>query len=443
MKNIRTPLKNSFFGGLSGFWKKPPSRDSSSEKKPGFSGEDAKSRAGFPDLSVMFLLWVGAAISISEIYTGGLLAPLGFGRGMAAIVIGHAAGTGLLALGGQVSFIRRRSAMESAAFSLGRNGGRLAALCNVVQLAGWTVVMVVQAGNAFTALFPLPFAPVSFALGLLVLLWALIFGSPARWINGAVVILLAVLCGVLFWESAGGGPGPAVFSEPLSFTLALELSIAMPVSWLPLAGDYSCRAKDTLCASVMPFAGYFLGSVFMYGFGLFIALETGGDFFTLIAASRFRLAACAVVVFSTLTTAFLDLYSAAVSSTRIVSVKKPRRPVLVLGLFAAIVAAVFPAESYSGFLTGFLTAIGAVFVPLYGVIFIDFFMKRPENKSPLGINLPGLAAAAGGTAVYMLCAKNGWGIPTLLAVAAVAILYIPVIAVAEKSVRRKRSVTDD
>ncbi|MDR1444568.1 MAG: permease [Treponema sp.] len=377
--------------------------------------------------NTMFLLWVGAAISISEIYTGGLLASLGFGKALTAIIAGHIIGTGLLALGGYISFIRRRSAMDSAAFSLGRNGGNMAALCNVVQLAGWTVVMVVQAGSAVTAIFPaLPFAPVSLALGLLVLLWALIFGSPAQGINNVVVVLLAVLCAVLFWESAGRAAVPAVFPGRLSFALALELSIAMPVSWLPLAGDYCFREKNALNASAAPFAGYFLGSVCMYGFGLFIAVKTGSDFFALIAASRFRFIACAVVVFSTLTTAFLDLYSAGVSSRRIVTVKNSRIPVLAIGLFAAVVSAFFPAEQYSGFLTGFLTAIGMVFAPLYGVIFIDFFMKRPEDKSPWGLNLPGLAAALAGMAVYAFCARLEWGIPTLLSLAAVVIIYIPV-----------------
>jgi putative hydroxymethylpyrimidine transporter CytX len=378
--------------------------------------------------NTIFLLWVGAAISISEIYTGGLLAPLGFGRAMTAIIIGHFIGTGLLALGGYVSFIRQRSAMDSAAFSLGRNGGSLVALCNVVQLTGWTLVMVVQAGSAITAIFPrFTFAPVSLALGLLVLLWALMFGSPAQWINSAVVILLAFLCAVLFRESARSPGTPAVFSGGLSFALALELSIAMPVSWLPLAGDYSYRAKDPRCAWLMPFAGYFLGSVFMYSFGLFITLKTGSDFFVLIAASRFRLVACMVVVFSTLTTAFLDLYSAAVSSGRIITVKNLRFPILVIGLFAAILSAVFPVEKYSGFLTNFLTAIGMVFVPVYGVIFTDFFMKRSEDRSLRGINLPGLAAALAGMAVYFLCTRREFGIPSLLSMAVVVIIYVPVV----------------
>lgn len=38
------------------------------------------------------LLWFGAGISIAEILTGMLLAPLGFGKGLLAIIIGHVIG---------------------------------------------------------------------------------------------------------------------------------------------------------------------------------------------------------------------------------------------------------------------------------------------------------------------------------------------------------------
>ena len=38
------------------------------------------------------LIWFGAAVSIAEILTGSLIAPLGFSRGAAAVVIGHIIG---------------------------------------------------------------------------------------------------------------------------------------------------------------------------------------------------------------------------------------------------------------------------------------------------------------------------------------------------------------
>ena len=38
------------------------------------------------------LIWFGAAVSIAEILAGSLIAPLGFSRGAADVVIGHSIG---------------------------------------------------------------------------------------------------------------------------------------------------------------------------------------------------------------------------------------------------------------------------------------------------------------------------------------------------------------
>lgn len=372
------------------------------------------------------LLWFGAAVSISEIFTGGLIAPLGLARGLAAILTGHLIGTGFLALGGYISFRRGENAMESVAFSLGRRGGALAALCNVVQLAGWTVVMVVQAGSALSGILlalpgALSFRLLALILSALVVLWALIFGSPAARLNEIAVCLLGALCVVLFFEAASGSGGIAAGEGGMSFALAVELSIAMPVSWLPLAGDYARRAQSPRTAVLAPFAGYFAGSVLMYGFGLFIALAGGGDIFAFIAGSRFRFAACAVVLLSTLTTAFLDLYSAALSSGQLVKTKNSRTPVLVIGLFAVLVSVIFPAERYGVFLENFLLAIGMVFVPVYTILFIDFFVKRKREER--NFRWPALGIALLGMAGYRLFSRYSVWIPTVMTMLLVALLY--------------------
>jgi putative hydroxymethylpyrimidine transporter CytX len=374
----------------------------------------------------MLLLWIGAAISISEIFTGGLTAPLGLVKGGAAIVIGHLIGVSLLAFGGHISFSRGENAMGAVARSFGGAGGKLVAFCNVVQLIGWTVVMIVQAGGAMTSVLPrLPFAPVAFVLSALVLAWALLLGSPAVRLNNFAVILLLVMCAALFGEALGGA-GAATGAAPaggvMSFALAVELSIAMPVSWLPLIGDYTASASDRSCASVIPFAGYFTGSTLMYLFGLFIACSAGGDIFSFVAGSRFRYVACGVVLLSTLTTAFLDLYSAAESSRRIVGAKNKRGPILAAGVFAAIISAVFPIELYSSFLEQFLTSIGMVFVPVYTIIFLDFIMSEPPVDKALRVDK--LIIAAAGMVAYNRFAGYGVGIPTVMSILSVAVFYV-------------------
>jgi putative hydroxymethylpyrimidine transporter CytX len=382
----------------------------------------------------MLLLWLGASISISEIITGGLLAPLGFAGGLAALIAGHVIGTALLALGGYISFFRGKNAMDSVAFSLGAGGGKLVALCNVIQLLGWTIVMAVQAARALTGLIPqIPFWTAALILSLLVLIWALIFGSPAGRLNDVIVLLLAGLCILLFIEAAGSGAG-FIGPETMNMTLGIELSIAMPVSWLPLIGDYTSKTKSKFCAAGMPFAGYFTGSVLMYAFGLFIALSGGGDFFTFIASSRFRVPACGVVAFSTLTTAFLDLYSAAVSSEQLIKTKNPRLPILVIGVFAVLGSVFFPVEAYGEFLINFLTAIGMVFVPVYTILFIDFFMKKNQFEKVFHWTALGIALA--GMAVYRFFSVYEIWIPTVISMVLVAALYVPLVVFQAPSRKR-------
>jgi putative hydroxymethylpyrimidine transporter CytX len=311
--------------------------------------------------------------------------------------------------------------MASLNWSFGEGGSALIALCNVVQLIGWTIMMIVQAGSALTSVAQFSFTLAAFVLAVLVCLWALIFVSPVGQLNVLAVGLLSILCVVLFAEALGDGVGPGDLSSVISMSLALELSIAMPVSWLPLVGDYSFRAEDRACASLVPFIGYFTGSTLMYLFGLFTAIKSGKDIFSLIAASRFPLPACGVVLLSTLTTAFLDLYSAAVSSQALVKIKNERLPILVIGVFSGLISVFFPMERYSDFLSGFLTTIGMVFVPVYTVLFLEFLLRRAKcEKRFHGRNL---SVAVVGMLGYHLFTRFEVWIPTLMTMALVCALY--------------------
>ncbi|MDR0881799.1 MAG: permease [Candidatus Adiutrix sp.] len=373
--------------------------------------------------SAMTLLWLGAAISISEIAVGGLIAPLGLAQGAAAIVGGHLIGGGLLALGGYISYQRRTEAMDTVTWTLGGHGAALAALCNVVQLVGWTVIMIVQAGSALKGVMPeISFGLTAAILSALVLIWALIFRSPAGRLNDLMVVLLAGLCLTLFLEALGLDKTVAdAASGSMSLTLAIELSIAMPVSWLPLIGDYTCRAGDKYTAAALPFLGYSLGSIAMYLLGLFIGVTSGKDIFAFIADSQYRLPACGVVALSTLTTAFLDLYSAAVSSQLIVKSRNVRTPILIIGLLSASIAVFFPVDSYSRILESFLINIGLVFVPIYTVLFLEFLIKKPECGRLY--NWPNLFTVAAGMAAYYLFVSFEIWIPTLATILLVIGLY--------------------
>ena len=82
------------------------------------------------------LIWFGAGVSIAEILTGTYFAPLGFGKGVLAILIGHIIGCGLLFLAGLIGGRVRKSAMETVKMSFGQKGSLLFAGLNILQLVG-------------------------------------------------------------------------------------------------------------------------------------------------------------------------------------------------------------------------------------------------------------------------------------------------------------------
>ena len=88
------------------------------------------------------LIWFGAGVSLAEILTGTYFAPLGFGRAMAAILLGHLIGGLMMFAAGMIGAKERKSAMETVKMSFGEKGSLLFAVLNVLQLVGWTAIMI-------------------------------------------------------------------------------------------------------------------------------------------------------------------------------------------------------------------------------------------------------------------------------------------------------------
>ena len=68
------------------------------------------------------LIWFGAAVSIAEILTGTYFAPLGFTKGLLAILVGHVIGCAMFFFAGLIGGRTGRSAMGTVELSFGRIG---------------------------------------------------------------------------------------------------------------------------------------------------------------------------------------------------------------------------------------------------------------------------------------------------------------------------------
>jgi putative hydroxymethylpyrimidine transporter CytX len=321
------------------------------------------------------LIWFGAAVSIAEILTGMEFASLGFGKGLAAILLGHVIGCVLLYLAGLIGGKARKSAMETVKSSFGQKGGLLFAVLNILQLLGWTAIMIYDGALAAQEIWAVGSWVWCLVIGGLIILWILIGIRSLGKINTLAMAALFLLTIVLSFVIFRGEGAPAAAGEAMSFGAAVELSVAMPLSWLPLISDYTREAEKPRKATAVSALVYGLVSCWMYLIGMGAAIFTGeGDIAAIMVKAGLGVAGLLIIVFSTVTTTFLDAYSAGVSSEAL-SRKIPGKWVAVAAAGIGILAAVFwQPES----LIDFLYLIGSVFAPMIAIQIADFFLLKRD-----------------------------------------------------------------
>jgi putative hydroxymethylpyrimidine transporter CytX len=328
-------------------------------------------------------LWFGAAVSIAEILTGGFIAPLGFKLGVIVILLGHLIGTGILVLGGIIGTREKVPAITSTNISFGVYGTYLFSILNILQLIGWTAVMIKSAANSVNlitqSLWNFNNVLVCIVLiAILTILWLYFGNAGMKKLNVVAVFLLFILTLIL---------GAIIFKDKtlltkastsgISFGGALELTIIMPLSWLPLIADYTRFAKSEKQGAYGSFIGYFLGSSWMFIIGLGAAIvSNNSDPSTMMLAANLGITALGIVVLSTVTTTFLDVYSAGVSFLNIMPKFSERNVGIVMTIIGTLVAIILPIENYESF----LYAIGSVFAPLFAILITDYFIIKKNTK---------------------------------------------------------------
>ena len=120
------------------------------------------------------LIWFGAAVSLAEILTGMSFSSLGLGKGLAAIFIGHVIGCVMLFLAGVIGGKMRLSAMETVKASFGNKGGLLFSILNVLQLVGWTAIMIYDGALAADGVFKTGSWIWCLVIGALIVVWILV-----------------------------------------------------------------------------------------------------------------------------------------------------------------------------------------------------------------------------------------------------------------------------
>ena len=323
------------------------------------------------------IIWFGAGVSIAEILTGTYFAPLGFAKGILAILIGHVIGCSLLFFAGYIGALSKKSAMDSTALSFGKIGAKIFALFNVIQLVGWTGIMIYDASLSLNEIFSTQKWVWAVITGLLIILWVIAgitnIGKFSFGVMIALFVLTIVMCKVVFF--GGNSSVSAEFQEALSFGQAIELAVAMPLSWLPLISDYTKEAEKPFAATFASSVTYCLVSCWMYIIGMGLAILTSeSDIAKIMTAAGLGKIALVIIILSTVTTTFLDAWSAAISFKTIFEKAPEKITAIVVTVIGTLAAVLFPMDN----ITDFLYLIGSIFAPMIAILLADYFILKSD-----------------------------------------------------------------
>lgn len=326
------------------------------------------------------LIWFGAAVSIAEILTGTYFASLGFLKGLLAIVLGHIVGCILLFLAGMIGAKTQKSAMDTVKISFGTKGGIFFAILNILQLFGWTGIMIYDGASATQGILPIGHFIWCIVIGGLILVWILIGVKNLGKLNVIAMSALFLMTIILSFIIFKGGTAFDKGDNSMSFGAAMELSIAMPLSWLPLISDYTKEAKEPVKATAASSIVYGFVSIWMYIIGMSAALFTmESDIAKILLKAGLGIMGLFIVVLSTVTTTFLDVYSAGVSTESIFSKIKSKWMAVAVTVIGTLGAIVLPMDD----ITGFLYLIGSVFAPMIAIQIADFFILKISNDEKM------------------------------------------------------------
>ena len=344
------------------------------------------------------LIWFGAAVSIAEILTGTYFAPLGFTKGLLAILLGHIIGCAMLFFAGLIGGKVRKSAMETAKMSFGSKGALLFSVLNIIQLVGWTAIMIYDGALAVNGIFDIGNWIWCIIIGALIILWILIGIKNLGKVNTVAMAALFILTIVLSFVIFGKGTMQNIGGEGMTFGAAVELSVAMPLSWLPLISDYTREAKKPVKTTAVSAVTYGVVSCWMYIIGMGAAIFTGeSDIAQIMVKAGLGIAGLLIIVFSTVTTTFLDAYSAGVSSESLSSKISGKWVAVAVTVIGAAGAIFLPLTD----ITDFLYFIGSVFAPMIAIQIADFFILK-QNKETSAFSIQNLIIWLIGFVIYRL-----------------------------------------
>ncbi|CUA97765.1 purine-cytosine permease family protein [Thiomonas bhubaneswarensis] len=362
-------------------------------------------------------LWFSLGVGLLVMQVGAYLRPgLSLPQAAGAIALGSVLGAGLLAW---VAGIGSRHGLSSSALighTLGQRFAMLPVALNVVQLLGWTAFELVVMRDGTRTIVDHVFgvrgawvpvvATLAWGALLLVLASGRMIGLVRRFVSRAAMPLIVAS---LMWLTYQFGLKAwhlgfdALWARPgdgsMSLLAAVDLVVAMPVSWLPLVADYARYGRHAGATARGTWIGYAAANIWCYALGVLVISVSPGDtdMLSTLLLAQGGLIALGFILVDEVDNAFGDVHSGAVSTNFLRANWTIRRTGMTLVVLATVAALALPMHA----LEPFLLTLSSVFVPLFGVVIAQLAPGLPPKGNwrwgPMAVWLLGIGVFQLGT----------------------------------------------
>ena len=329
-----------------------------------------------------------------------------------ATVVGTAIGSAMVGLSAMPGAATGAPAMVLLRGLFGGVLSWIPSVLNVVQLIGWGTFELVVIAQAGTLALGGPTWAWVLGAGVVTTVLTLRPLGMLRLLRRVVTVLVAISVAYLAWwlftrpeldlASTGGSWA--------GFWAGTDAAIAVAVSWIPVASDFSRHSRRVSTAFTSATVGYGVTQILCFVVGLAALALVGGngdEVFAPMLAAPLGLVALLVLTARETDQSFANVYSTAVSVQNLAPRADRRLLCLVIGTMITVLALGVTIDDYAVF----LAVIGSVFVPLLGVGVGDALVAprvHPARPLPMGAVAPADGRGLGGRAGGLPADQPGW-----------------------------------
>jgi purine-cytosine permease-like protein len=387
----------------------------------------------------LFLIFVGANVVATTFQVGAsLVQTFTLSTAIALIGVGSIAGAVLVAALAPLGPQLRVPSVIAARAALGVRGAALVAVVLYASNFAWIALNNVIAASACARIFGGAGSQTAWAVGLGLLATGVVALGPravARADRIAVPLLLivgaALTIGCLRLPPAAlAGAGAAVATGGVQWLAGLDIVIGYQVSWILMFADYSRYTRSVRGSTIAVFVGLAATSIWMMPLGAIAARAAGtSDPGAMLDAVGLGAAGALLLTLATLTTNFVNIYMSSLAWKSLVPRSSDQGAIWSIGLIGTALSAIPGVwlEQY----TSFMTILGAVLVPVGGVLIAHFYggargrLARHPDEAAIaelydakgrlaGLSAAGVVSWIAGTVAYFASAKIGGTMPALL-----------------------------